>query len=226
MGNYQRRCWLFAARENTGAHVLDSGGIYGRHYERNAKLTLDTAYSWAHRLEVGASWWSISLNVLHYLESNFTIDRTRTANFHKFAFSARMRNASWFECLQTFVEERGGRMGEGWNTYNGNSLLTQCVLTHCFRDAQDENWFAISVHTGCDVRGGYSRFFLCRQDECDWQVGEADAWISCGECHASWHTDDGCHWYGDEGGTLSEDDFEPFGDGLKCPICGGLVTAD
>ena len=27
--------------ENTGRHMLDSGGAYGRHWERNQKLSLD-----------------------------------------------------------------------------------------------------------------------------------------------------------------------------------------
>ncbi len=32
-------------RENTGAHMLDSGGAYGRGFERWAKVTDDTALS-------------------------------------------------------------------------------------------------------------------------------------------------------------------------------------
>jgi len=40
-----RNAVIAQLRENTGAHMLDSGGAYGRGFERWAKVTDDTALS-------------------------------------------------------------------------------------------------------------------------------------------------------------------------------------
>lgn len=223
MANYQKRAWLFAAKENTGRHFLDSGSAYGRHWERNKELTLKSAYSWDHKLTIASWGWEVSLNVLTYLTENFRIDRAKTAKFHRFAYSPAQRNNSWFESLQEWVESRGGRMGGGHNTYNDESLLTQCVLMHCFEDASGDEWHAVSVHTGCDVRGGYSRPFICRAEDTEWYMGAADAHMYCADGHR-FHTDDGYHWYADHTSQSFDNDhfkviFNGRGHWLRCACC-------
>lgn len=232
MGNYQRRAWLSAIKENTGRHMLDSGGAYGRHWERNASLELESAYSWTHRLKCDKWGWEVSLNVLQYLEANYIIDRSRTARFHRFAFSESQRDNSWNESLYDFVRSRSGHMYNGGsNTYNGESLLTQCVLEWYFTDADETDWIAVSTHNGCDVRGGYSRPFLCRKDECEYEMGAADGWMACDNGH-SFYTDDSWHWYdGDTGREkFTPDSLKVRSNGrgfwLPCPKCGRKLSTD
>jgi hypothetical protein len=226
--NYQRRAWLNAITENTGTHILDSGGALGRHWQRNKGLTLDTAYSWTHRLEVDSYGFTVTINVLHYLESNFTIDRKATSRFHRWANTGKMAREDWWTCLQAWVEHIGGEYGNGDNTYNHDNWLSQEVLMRGFTDRGGDAWWAIQTHNGADVRGGYSKPFLCRQDECEWEVWMVDGWMGCENGHLL-YADGACHWICDDPHrSLSDDDLKPRTNGrgwwLPCPVCGKKLS--
>jgi hypothetical protein len=221
--DFQQRAWFNSITQNTGSHVLDSGGAYGRHWERNAKLTIDDAYSWDYRLEVASWGWNITINVLHYLTQNFTIDREVNARFHRFCYAPAQEDDTWFECLQKWVDSIGGAIHYGENTYNHDNWLSQNVLTHIFTDGDQEGWLAIATHNGCDARGGYSKFWLCREDDTDWNVGLTDGWIGCKNGH-QFYADGPSHWICDDPHkTYKDDDIKVASNGhswwVVCPVC-------
>jgi len=224
---YQKRCWFAAITENTGAHFLDSGSAYGRHWERNAKLTPETAFNWDYRLNVQSYGWDVTINVLHFLTENYTIDRVQTSRFHRFGHTPAMKWEHWQTILEEYVTSRGGTMGRGFNTYNDDNWLSQCVHTQHYTNANDEDFIAVSVHTGCDIRGGYSRPYICRSDESEWNVGLMDGWMGCRNGH-NFYADGWRHWICDDPhNTHDQDDFKVRHNGkaywLACPICGCKV---
>jgi len=226
--NYQRRAWLAAIKENTGSHFLDSGGAMGRHWQRNKGLTIENAYDWTHRLNVDKWGFTVTLNVLHYLESNFVIDRARTARFHRYAHSAAHQDESWHESLVSWVKETGGYMTHGDNTYNHENWLSQDVLMHSFVDGGGEGWHAIATHNGADARGGYSKYYLCKEEDTEWEVWMTDGAMGCPNGH--WlHSDGGSHWIMDDPyRTFSDDDLKVRTNGrgywLPCPECGKKLS--
>lgn len=226
--DYQRRAWLAAIKENTGSHVLDSGGAMGRHWQRNKGLTIENAYDWTHRLNVDKWGFSVTINVLHYLESNFVIDRTRTARFHRFAHSKEWAGECWFDCLKAWVKSTNGYLTNGDNTYNHENWLSQEVLMQGFVDGGGDEWYAISTHNGADVRGGYSRPYLCKIDEIEWNVWMTDGWLGCSNGHML-YADGASHWIMDSPyREFRWDDLKVRTNGrgywLPCPECGKKLS--
>lgn len=226
--DYQRRAWLAAIKENTGSHVLDSGGAMGRHWQRNKGLTIENAYDWTHRLNVDKWGFSVTINVLHYLESNFVIDRTRTARFHRFAHSKEWAGECWFDCLKAWVKSTNGYLTNGDNTYNHENWLSQEVLMQGFVDGGGNEWYAISTHNGADVRGGYSRPYLCKIDEIEWNVWMTDGWLGCSNGHML-YADGASHWIMDSPyREFRWDDLKVRTNGrgywLPCPECGKKLS--
>lgn len=228
MFTYQQRAWFHAITENTGTHMLDSGGAMGRHWQRNRLLTIEDAYNWTHRLDVQSYGWDVQINVLHYLTSNYVIDRPRTSRFHRFAHSGKMRREDWWTCLEEWVKETGGEMGRGDNTYNHENWLSQEVLTHSFWDAEGEEWEAVQTHNGADVRGGYSKPFLCRASDTEYEVWMTDGWLGCENGH-SLYADGASHWILNEPyRSMHWEEIKVRNNGkaywLACPECNKKLT--
>jgi len=159
-----------AARENTGAALCDSGGVYGRHHEAPE---IDPE-SPAIRMDVfehdGKISLTFSLSTPHYLDAHYDIDRKLQKAFERFA--AKNPDFSWFECGAAFMEKRGYTQAHRGNPYNGDCDLTQVFVVEVWEPdekaasregiyAHDDTVVVFYLHTGCDVRGGYGRPIFC-----------------------------------------------------------------
>jgi hypothetical protein len=147
------------ARENTGAHFLDSGGYYGRQYDRPVP-TEDQPLEYA----CGDT---ILISMPAMLDEQAPIDPRETAKFYRWARWADPRDdCSWFELAERYIARHIEKGTEGWedqgngrpiigNTYNGESELDQDFwwATPDFYS----QYAMICTHNGCDARGGYSR---------------------------------------------------------------------
>jgi hypothetical protein len=150
--------------ENTGRHGLDSGGAYGRNFERNAGATVDDLKA---RPAVHLSTWErdgktvvsyLSLDVFHFLSERLTGLSELDAEFREFAMSPDMVDESWMECAEEFRKIQNDlRHVYGVNTYNGEDALSQVLQYEVFEDeGRGEFVVALQIHGGCDVRGGYT----------------------------------------------------------------------
>lgn len=153
--------------ENTGRHFLDSGGAYGRNFERNAGKTLEDFMA---APEVRVETWErdgntvveyVTLDLFHFLRQRLNYDAELDAAFREFAMSEEMKDESWFDCLEAWFSAQGYTEVRVVNTCNGEDNLSQVIQYWTFRDGDDEPKIALMVHGGCDVRGGYTspRFF-------------------------------------------------------------------
>lgn len=160
--------------ENTGRHMLDSGGAYGRNWERNQGRDFDAEP--AASLDVT---WNregdgfrpdITLSVYHWLTEKVSYDSGLDAIYQAFA-APRREETGEFAIMEDFVEFLGasGIYGDGdpctINTYNGDCLLSQ-TLQFIFFTHNDSSYILLQVHGGCDVRGGYTdaRVFAAEED--------------------------------------------------------------
>lgn len=147
--------------ENTGSHILDSGGAYGRHHERNAKKTIEDFENEPEETIIISSWGvEREVSVYHFLGDLFIDDICRA--FNKLNTNPDNWNAdndevygvssqAW-NSLNTIADVEVTRV---WNTYNGDSDLSQ-TLQGANLIINDEHYVLIQVHGGCDIRGGYT----------------------------------------------------------------------
>lgn len=158
--------------QNTGKHMLDSGGSENRGWQKNQKKTiedfeneeeefyqLDAKYKEIHR----------TVSVFHYLTNNLEIDDI-CEEFNKI----QDRSDNWdadcqmygvsLEAFEFLKEIEDFEIERSWNTYNGESDLSQ-ILQGSNIDMCGENYVLIQIHNGADARGGYTDAKLFKMDE-------------------------------------------------------------
>jgi hypothetical protein len=199
--------------ENTGRHFLDSGGAYGRMWERNQARAKATGQTILESFQAESrAWWDgygVTLSAFHWMTEHLDYDAGMTHRLQRWI------NLSWIGLAQY---ERGRETNScatidewidlhvkkkwfephpefgGWtNTYNHENLLSQDLLFTCFATTDkhpyspDESFVAMSTHNGADARGGYSDFKIYRCDPYemwDWD----DFAAHCPQCEQ--HPDD------------------------------------
>jgi len=205
--------------ENTGRHLLDSGGAYGRNLEENQDNPPWEQPAW----DVKDSY--VVHNVYDFMRRNYRRDETAVAaeiGLYAYAYHGPGKGDSWLACMGGYadflsepsiafdelqsiglprelaeqaaysgVEADSDRPQFSFNTYNGEChTLTQC-LQGCTFGGPYAKYSMIQVHGGCDVRGGYTAP----------RVYSADGWVPhelefrCQDCE--WIDHESC-LYGDE----------------------------
>lgn len=176
--------------ENTGRSILDSGGIYGRNFERNQGK--DVAYYDATpsaTLEVskyGDNWEVIpTVSVYHLLTQALELDS------HCEAFNALevgnhngdYYGTDWNQC-EWLKDNEFEAVGEAFNTYNWASNHSQ-ILQGQELKRDGETYVLLQIHGGCDARGGYTDAKL-------FKVSSGDIYsVLCDNCGFSAETADG-----------------------------------
>jgi len=153
--------------ENTGSHMLDSGGAYGRHWERNQKKTIEEFFNEKEQVIEVNEWkasngilqkeYERTVSVFHYLSGldlddicdEFNRINTDCNDWEGFHYGV-SEDAS--DYLNSIGEVD---MIREFNTYNGESDLSQ-VLQGAWIEIDNEQYLLLQIHNGCDVRGGYT----------------------------------------------------------------------
>jgi hypothetical protein len=206
--------------ENTGRHMLDSGGAYGRNWERNQGRTVA---DWEAEPEVSVDSFGLTVSTFHFLNQCLDYDAELDAEWQAFADLPENEDKSWLALMEEFAESKtDGGEGSDYatvNTYNHESALSQ-VLQFTMWDSEGGDWVygdrvLLQIHGGCDVRGGYTRPVLFTHSD-NWGFSILDDSRMSAQCEGveppgthhldgtpservyhSWSTDDaGYHWYG------------------------------
>lgn len=217
--------------ENTGRHILDSGGAYGRHWERNSGMTVDM---WDATASASIDRWGcIDISTYHYLVDRLEYAPELDAMFQEFAGTS--TEPHWAD-IQNWLESLGLTF-TSWNTYNGEDFLSQVIQGATFEYA-DEWYVILHTHNGADVRGGYStpHIFLVTCDMAEhFPYDNSDAEIWCNECDWGYTVRAGGSELIDRDGSyvsgkeLSFDSLFPTVDDIQvdspqCPKCSSAVT--
>jgi len=156
--------------ENTGTHFLDSGGANGRMWQRNANKCLqdfedEQPQSYQYDPKYNEIYRNVS--VYHYLTNDLQIDNI-CFEFNELNTAPKdweggedvygVSVAAW-DYLTEFYDVEVQR---SWNTYNGDSDLSQ-ILQGANLTINDEEYILIQIHGGADARGGYTdaKLFKC-----------------------------------------------------------------
>ena len=161
--------------ENTGTHMLDSGGTSGRMWQRNAnKCIADFDNEPAELYQYDPKYNEIyrTVSVFHYLTHNLEVDdiafnfNELNTNAEDWEADCKEDNAylygvslnAWLDLVTSNEVE----VSRSWNTYNGESDLSQ-TLQGANLLINDEYYILIQIHGGADARGGYTdaKLFKC-----------------------------------------------------------------
>lgn len=144
--------------EDTGKHFLDSGGDNGRHWQRNKDRDFDKEPIVVPEFYNGELEY-VTVNVYHYLKEVLELDdlcyciNNGIQTCHTIGWVGDITDEWMDETLRLYDWEW---KGNEWNTYNGESNLSQ-VLQGRFFVVDDEPYVMLQIHQGADVRGGYTQ---------------------------------------------------------------------
>ena len=174
--------------ESTGAHVCDSGGAYGRHWERNRRAHDLKARPFATiDLEMGPDSPDVSVSTFHRLSRQLECAPGMNRRLAQFNRQYDPRNVrSWLDVSEAFAEKVGRDVGYYLSYNDEYDVLDQGVQFVSFTDdGSGAEYVLLQVHGGCDWRGGYS-------EPVAYKVGDADAFLlSLQEWSASCQCTDG-----------------------------------
>ena len=144
--------------QNTGSHMLDSGGAYGRNWQRNQNKTLQ---DFKNEPQVafendGDGFYSYTISLFHYLMSdNIELDELcdsfnslKCDNWDSEIYGVSEKQEKW-------IEKQGFEIGDSFNSYNGESNLSQ-IIQGTYLKLGVDNYVLLQIHGGCDARGGYT----------------------------------------------------------------------
>jgi len=173
--NQTEKVLALMMRENTGASILDSGGAYGRAWQRALKEDFSKreratvegrVLSYDGKTELCLD---VTIDLFSYLSEKLEYDRAMTRQFEKFAKLPENEHEHWLGMMREFPEwiadKKDARLGEHTgveNSYNHDSFLSG-TIQFAFFELDGEAYCLLQIHGGCDVRGGYTgpKAFKC-----------------------------------------------------------------
>lgn len=216
--------------ENTGRHILDSGGVYGRHWEKRQKIN-DFRKQDPFTVEINKYGDNMSIDFEADLFSFLSaiLDRDEYVEEFEDAFFeyANSNNDSWFENMQNFTHGEYDPV-ETINSYNDENYLSGVIQYTVFSINRDwiydsDAIIGLTIHGGCDVRDGYTkpRFFRVNGDgpadlmdystlygSCDCTIADSE------ECGYYWSYEKQYNWKDDKPKQTTIDDsiIDPWDD--------------
>jgi len=201
--------------ENTGVHMLDSGGAYGRSWQANQGRAFEAEP--AATINIGEGYIDIMRSTFHFLNECLEFDEAMNERFQAFNRAEDPGNQTpWLPLTEEFAEsiEASGIYGEGdpltINTYNHDSLLDQ-VIQYVYFEIEEQGYVLLQIHGGCDVRGGYTapKAFRCNIEDSQSIFSDGDATITCKGGDHRWYVQEG-DWDTDHWKDLGERGLNKF----------------
>ena len=208
---------------NTGTHMLDSGGDYGRNWQRNQGKTLADFQAEPAAL---LNWYvkrddddniisaepEVTTSVFHKLTSGIIWQDDLCREFNAMPCDDWRGDYCGTSTDQAeWLDNHGFEQRRGWNTYNWAANFSQTMQGNDL-ERDGENYVLIQIHGGADVRGGYTDAKLFRLsdhyehyavviEDCAFSAETANDYVGL-QWRGEWINDDGC--------AADDDDFLAF----------------
>jgi hypothetical protein len=181
--------------ENTGRSMLDSGGAYGRAWERNQGLTVGDFLA---RPEVTVEPdGELTVDMFNFLNERLTYEPRLDGAWA--AFDAEHPELSWSESLNEWLDSIGvPSEGDGdfysdarwdFNTYNFDGCLLNGTFQGVKFGLDGAEYLALQIHGGCDVRGGYTKPVIFTGDMESLIFGISRISLRCPESECDFYAD-------------------------------------
>ncbi len=183
-------------KQNTGSHFLDSGGAYGRHWERNQARTFQDEPDASVEFWAGDSP-NFTLNLFHYLRGRIQYNARLHRSFHAWEHRAANEDKNWMQCMEEYVAERTGQTPTVYYSYNWENNLSQDIQFVRWDDPVfGPDCCLLQIHNGCDARSGLTSPLGCTAEE--FLDGSMEGTVYCPMCHAQWYNEGSNTWKGTE----------------------------
>jgi hypothetical protein len=148
--------------ENTGKHMLDSGGESGRMWQRNQTKTLEDFKNEPY-CTIDSKYGDSAISLFHYMNQYLDFHEELTNEFEEFAKG--FPEEPWLTVIEEWLDVLGID-GEGefysdarwnFNTYNFDLWWVNQTLQGSFFGMNGKEFLIVQVHGGADVRGGYTK---------------------------------------------------------------------
>jgi len=155
--------------ESTGEHFLDSGGAYGRHWQRNQKKSLnnfiDENYlTYDDNLPTKSLFHHLNESLTY--NSKLTKDLNKWINKNKYHYSTnpegRCNNKQDVEQFMSEFIYPDKKINCHY-TYNEDNVLSQDIQ-FIYSEIYETDIIALSIHNGCDARGGLTDYRIFNVD--------------------------------------------------------------
>lgn len=162
--NITQETILGQLKENTGRHMLDSGGAYGRSWERNQKKTWDDLVkgpiTTRASLHNGCVDFEYTISLAAWMDANLEFCQELQTSYEAWCKKQDPDNDMHdMQCMEQFAALHDKHAYTD-NTYNGECDLSQTIQYVQFNweeeDGCERAVVLLQVHGGCDVRGGYT----------------------------------------------------------------------
>jgi hypothetical protein len=175
--------------ENTGTHMADSGGDYGRHWQRNAKKSLEDFKNEPHAT-IDPKYGDSSLSTFHYLRER--LDFSEGMNLMLEDFAKKHPEESWRETVALFLDalgvtERDESIEDArweFNTYNFDRFMVSQTMQGYFFYLGSKEYVALQIHGGADVRGGYTAPKIFKADRYQFILEADQISFRCPKCES------------------------------------------
>lgn len=180
--------------ENTGKHMLDSGGDSGRMWQRNQTKTLEDFKNEPY-CTIDSKYGDSSISLFHYMNQYLDFHEEMTNNFEEFATA--YPEEPWLTVIEEWLDVLGID-GEGefysdarwnFNTYNFDLWWVNQTLQGTFFGMNGKEFLIVQVHGGADVRGGYTKPKVFEMKSWsgkdEFVLSAADLSFTCPNCDAT-----------------------------------------
>ena len=195
--------------EDTGANALDSGGAYGRNYERNQQVK-----DWTKEAPVIFDESGITRNLFAFLDDNISITSESAQLQKRYDKMMAKSDEPYLSDMEQFLDilsKKGELEDDDYvtskhptvvNTYNKDSTLSQ-ILQYAIFYKDGQYYIIMQVHNGCDARGGYTTPRIFELDEADSFILQQTN-VNVTTKKGSYYSDDNYNFYDDEDTSKSK----------------------
>lgn len=150
--------------ENTGCSILDSGSIYGRHFEKNRAIKDFREIKPISIKCYSDGEYIVSLDLFHFLVAHLDVDESTdelNKSFDEMFWDNkeydRYSPCQLSEEFVDYLENEGFKRLSSFNTYECEYSLLSQVLQGIFFENGKDTYVILQIHNGCDIRGGYTK---------------------------------------------------------------------
>jgi len=169
-------------KENTGRHMLDSGGYGGRKWEQLASVEMDKLP------QATFGEYGYEQSMYHYLSDHLRFNKDLTESYHE--YDKQFPDTHYVATLSDWFDEHPEyTVIESQNTYNFETTLDGVFQYWRFEDENGDEHIVVQTHNGADVRGGYSKPFIFdyhNEDYYDFLSGLSNSMLYCDKCDNRW----------------------------------------
>ena len=219
--------------ENTGTHMLDSGGANGRAWQRNQGLTVEDfknePEAYINVDSPDDEYPEFGVSLFHRLTSGVLELDDLCNEFNAIVCGA--WNGRYYGTdaeMSLFLDSNGFEpVGDAWNSYNWQSALSQDVQGQDLELANGDTYILLQVHGGADARGGYTDAKLFKvNDHCmAFEAIDDSAFFSVEDGAGGYvGLDYMGEWLNGDGGCALDTDFADFHKHSKGQVINGHIN--